>query len=205
MAERLDRSGLSYFWSLLKPLLMKGTGVFYVEGPDTDTAGVWTGTIPGLEEYSDGLTMIYVPAVAGVSGGVTLNLNGLGAVPCYYTGSSALTTHYAAGTPILFTYREGGWRRADYNSNTTYSAQTAALLTAGTNTSNRSIRADVFKAALKAVVTQSAGKVMVYDSAVGVGLNQGSENAGKFLAVGSDGNIELVPSPALPDATGVVF
>ena len=46
---------------------------------------------------------------------------------------------------------------------------------------------------------------MVYDAAVGVGLNQGSENAGKFLAVGSDGNIELVPSPALPDATGVEF
>ena len=29
MAERLDRSGLSYFWSLLKPLLMKGVGVFF--------------------------------------------------------------------------------------------------------------------------------------------------------------------------------
>ena len=32
MAERLDLSGLSHLWDSLKPFLMKGVGVFYVEG-----------------------------------------------------------------------------------------------------------------------------------------------------------------------------
>lgn len=137
MADRLDQTGLSYFWSLIKPMLMKGIGVFYVEGPSTDTVGVWTGTINGLTAYEDGLTVIYVPAVAGVSGGTTLNINNIGAVACYTTGTTALTTHYAEGTPILFTYQNGGWRRADYNSNTTYSTLTAAQITTGTATSAR--------------------------------------------------------------------
>ena len=95
--------------------------VYYVEGPLTDTTeGVWTGTISGLTAYYNGLTIIYVPAVAGVSGGTTLSLNGLTAVPCYTTGTTALTTHYPVGTPILFTYSDGAWRRADYNKDTTY-------------------------------------------------------------------------------------
>ena len=179
-----------------------GQNVFYVEGGSSDTAGVWTGTITGLTAYFNGLTILFRPTDAGGSSATSINLHGLGAVPCYTTGTSALTTHYAVGSVILFTYYDNAWRRADYNSNTTYSAQTAALLEAGANTSNRTIRADVFKAALKAVVTQSEGKVMVYDSAVGVGLNQGSENAGKLLAVGSDGNIELV---SLPRANGGEF
>ena len=202
MAERLDLSGLSHLWDSLKPFLMKGVGVFYVEGPDTDvTAGTWTGTVPGLTAYYDGLTVLYKPAVAGASE-TTLELNSLGAKVCYYTGSTKLTTQYSTDSVILLTYHDNGWRRADYNSNTTYSAQTAALLTAGTNTSNRTIRADVFKAALKAVITQDAGAVKVYDSAVGVALDQGAANAGKFLAVGTDG---IVTPVALPAANGGSF
>ena len=96
--------------------------VYYIEGPSTDTtAGTWTGTLDGLTAYYDGLTIVYVPAVAGKSSATYLNLNGLGAVQCYYTNTSALGTHYTAGTPVLFTYRQGFWRRADYDSNTTYS------------------------------------------------------------------------------------
>ena len=120
--------------------------IHYVEGPTTDTTpGTWTGTINGITELYDGLTIIYVPAVAGGSSTTTLNINGLGAKTCYYSNTSAMTTHYSVGTPILLTYRNNCWRRADYNSNTTYSAMSVAEMRAGTATSERSIRADYLK------------------------------------------------------------
>lgn len=88
----------------------------YIVGPDTDTtAGTWTGTYSGITEYNDGLTIIYVPKVAGAST-TTLNINNIGSKVCYYTGSSKLTTHYPAGTPILLTYSGGYWKHADYDS-----------------------------------------------------------------------------------------
>lgn len=119
--------------------------IHYVEGPTTDTtAGIWTGTINGITELYDGLTIIYVPAVAG-SSTTTLNINGLGAKTCYYNNTSTITTHYSVGTPILLTYRNNRWRRADYNNNTTYSAMSVAEMRAGTATSLRTIRADYLK------------------------------------------------------------
>ena len=88
-------------------------------GSSSDTvAGTWTGQHSEIGRYEDGLTIIYIPKVAGAST-TTLNINGLGAKTCYYSGNSKLITHYPAGTPILFTYYNDGWRRADYNSNTT--------------------------------------------------------------------------------------
>ena len=120
--------------------------IHYVEGPTTDTTpGTWTGTINGITELYNGLTIIYVPAVAGGSSTTTLNINGLGAKTCYYSNTSAMTTHYSVGTPILLTYRNNCWRRADYNSNTTYSAMSVAEMRTGTATSARSIRADYLK------------------------------------------------------------
>lgn len=106
----------------------------YIVGPSTDTtAGTWTGSYAGITAYTEGLTIIYVPAVAGAST-TTLNINELGAKTCYYTGTSKLTTHYAVGTPILLTYSGGGWKRADYYLNTYASAfcNTAAATSAKT-------------------------------------------------------------------------
>ena len=104
----------------------KKADIYYVPASDTDaTAGVWTGSLDGLSAYYDGLTIIFVPKVAGVTGGVTLNINSLGAVPCYLTDKGAiavLTTHYPVGTPIPFTYVDGKFIHADYsraNDNTT--------------------------------------------------------------------------------------
>ena len=119
--------------------------VYYVQGPSTDTtAGTWTGSITGLTAYYDGLTVLYVPAVAGASA-TTLNINSLGAKTCYTNNTSALTTHYSVGTPILLTYRDNAWRRADYNSNTTYSAMSVSEGTTGTATTSRTMRADYLK------------------------------------------------------------
>lgn len=86
-------------------------------GPSTDTtAGTWTGTTDAFTDYVDGLTIIYIPAVAGAST-TKLNINGKGAKTCYFSDTSKLTTHFAVGTPIMFTYYGGKWMRADYNSN----------------------------------------------------------------------------------------
>lgn len=104
----------------------KKADVYFVTAPDTDTtAGTWTGTLTGLTEYYDGLTIIFVPNVDGVSAGVTLNINDLGEIPCYLADQgniAKLTTHYPAGIPIPFTYINGKFIHADYsraNDNTT--------------------------------------------------------------------------------------
>lgn len=129
--------------------------VYYVQGPSTDTtAGTWTGSITGLTAYYNGLTILYVPAVAGASA-TTLNINNLGAKTCYFTNTSALTTHYSVGTPILFTYRDNAWRRADYDSNTTYSAMSVSEGTTGTATTSRTMRADYLKQIIAALPSAS--------------------------------------------------
>ena len=94
-----------------------GETLYYVVGSDSDAAGTWTGTNSAITSYYEGLTIIYVPKKAGAST-TTLNINGLGAVTCYYTNTSKLTTHFAINTPIILTYYNNGWRRADYDSNT---------------------------------------------------------------------------------------
>lgn len=94
-----------------------GETLYYVVGSDSDAAGTWTGTNSAITSYYEGLTIIYVPKKAGAST-TTLNINGLGAVTCYYTNTSKLTTHFAVNTPIILTYYNNGWRRADYDSNT---------------------------------------------------------------------------------------
>lgn len=96
-----------------------GENTYYVVGPDTDTtAGTWTGVCSDITSYYDGLTIIYVPHVAGAST-TKLNINGLGAIQCYLTDKgaiAALTTHYPIGTPIPFTYVNGKFIHADYSS-----------------------------------------------------------------------------------------
>lgn len=112
------RHGATTAWNGWTKLMESTQAIPYVVGPSTDTtAGTWTGTCAGVQAYVDGLTIIYVPAVAGAST-TTLNINGLGAKTCYYTNSSKLTTHFAVGTPIMLTYIGGAWKRADYDSNT---------------------------------------------------------------------------------------
>ena len=116
----------------IKNATLKNQVIYYVAGPATDTtAGTWTGTIPGVSAYYDGLSVLYVPAVAGAST-TKLSINGLGAKTCYYNNTSKLTTQYAVGTPILLTYIGGYWKRADYNSNTTYSAGNGLTLSGTT-------------------------------------------------------------------------
>ena len=91
----------------------KEEAIYYVEGSSGDTAGTWTGTLPGLSEYFQGLTIIYVPKVAGSANGCTLNINTIATKPCYVSEGTVMTTEFAAGTPILLTYMGNRWSRAD--------------------------------------------------------------------------------------------
>ena len=135
-------------------LTPKVQAIPYIVGPDSDaTAGTWTGTYEGITALTEGLTIVYVAHVAGAST-TTLNINGLGAKTCYWTGTSKMTTQYPAGTPILLTYHNNGWRRAD--ANTTYSAGTKALFDAGTNTSNRVWSASVLASAVAPIEHEHA-------------------------------------------------
>lgn len=102
-----------------------------VVGTQTAATGSWTG-VASLSSLKDKQQITYWLPYAG-SGDATLNLtlaNGTttGAIPCYYSGTTRLTTHYAAGNAIHLTYREnvtigtttiakGWWADANYNTN----------------------------------------------------------------------------------------
>ena len=129
LATNSNKNGLTWTslptkasWNYDDVYTKKTQAIPVIIGPSTDTtAGTWTGTTDAFSAYANGLTIIYVPAVAG-AGTTTLNINGLGAKTCHFTNTSKLTTHFAVGTPIMFTYYDGYWKRADYdsNSNTQY-------------------------------------------------------------------------------------
>lgn len=129
LATNSNKNGLTWVslptkssWNYDDVYTKKTQPIPVIVGPSTDTtAGTWTGTTDAFSAYANGLTIIYVPAVAGAST-TTLNINGLGAKTCHFTNTSKLTTHFAVGTPIMFTYYGGYWKRADYdsNSNTQY-------------------------------------------------------------------------------------
>lgn len=127
----LNINGISYDGSSAKdvdlfPLII---------GTQTASTGSWTGNASSISALTDGLTIRYWLPYSG-SGNATLNLtladgSTTGAVNCYYSGTSRLTTHYAAGNIITLTYRQGvsmsgssttytgWWADANYDSGNT--------------------------------------------------------------------------------------
>ena len=93
----------------------------FIQGTGS-TAGTWLGASDEISAYYTGLAILYKPSIAGAST-TTLNINSLGAKKCFRNNADSLTTHYPAGSVILFVYDEtlnssaGGWRAlADYDS-----------------------------------------------------------------------------------------
>lgn len=95
----------------------------------TSTATVFTVTVPGLTELTDG-TCIYIRNhVITSASGFTINVNGLGAKPCYnnMTNATRDTTVFNVAYSLIFIYDsslnsgDGGWwiyRGYDANTNT---------------------------------------------------------------------------------------
>lgn len=99
------------------------TGIYPVRGTQTASTNLWTGTISGVTELIDGLTIAYYLPFAGTTTAATLQLNFedngtySASVPIYYTGTTVLSNQYDAGSTIILTYweAENKWSRADYN------------------------------------------------------------------------------------------
>ena len=126
-------------------------GVYPVSGTQTSATHVWTGNIDVSSLY-DGLTIAYYLPYAGTTTEATLNLTlnnnqRTGAIPVYYTGTTANTTTYEAGSTIILTYWSAGsisisgtptstasWRRADCNINSSYMEKGVDYVTAGKDT-----------------------------------------------------------------------
>ena len=115
----------------------------YILGTHTIPEGAsanasWTGTTNKITSLEDGQQITYWLPVTSTSN-VTLNLTlenaetgestTTGAIPCYYSGTTRLSNHYAAGNAIRLTYREnvtigkttiarGWWADANYDTNT---------------------------------------------------------------------------------------
>lgn len=107
-----------------------------IVGTQTAATNDWTG-VAKFSSLTDGQQIVYWLPYAGTSSSATLNLTladgtETGAKNCYYTGTTRLTTHYAAGSMIRFVYKTnisiagssttytGWWADANYVGSDTY-------------------------------------------------------------------------------------
>ena len=105
----------------------------FITGTQTATTGSWTGVAP-FSELKDGQQINYWLPYNG-SGNATLNLtlstgSTTGAVNCYYSGTTRISTQYPGGNLIRLIYRKdvsingsstkytGWWADANYNTDT---------------------------------------------------------------------------------------
>lgn len=111
-------------------------GIPYGECDSTSTATAFTATVPGITELQDGTTMMLKNGVITSAANFTININNLGAKPCYNnmatgnditpTAPTRDTTIFNQNYTMLFVYSEdivdgGGWicyRGYDANTNT---------------------------------------------------------------------------------------
>ena len=101
----------------------------FAEVDNTSTATVFTATVPGITELKSGVCCMLRNGVVTSASGFTVNVNNLGAKPCYTNLAAATrdTTIFNVAYTMLFVYNEdlddgaGGWiiyRGYDANTNT---------------------------------------------------------------------------------------
>lgn len=108
--------------------VIKTTGIPFGICDDTSTATKFTVTVPGIYKLEDGVTCMVKNGVVTSASGFTLNVNGLGAKPCYTNLAAATrdTTIFNVAYTMLFVYDStrvsgGCWicyRGYDSNTNT---------------------------------------------------------------------------------------
>lgn len=103
--------------------------IHYGTVDSTSTATLFTATVEGITELYDGVTVMLHNGVVTSASGFTLNINGLGAKPCYnnMTNATRETTIFNSAYTMMFVYStsldsgNGGWwiyRGYDANTNT---------------------------------------------------------------------------------------
>lgn len=105
-----------------------------IVGTQTGTTASWTGNA-SFPQLKDGMQILYwLPTTSASNATLNLTLSGggtTGAIPCYYSGTTRIGTHYAAGNAIRLVYREnvtiggttiakGFWADANYDSGNNY-------------------------------------------------------------------------------------
>lgn len=143
MKEFLDKAGLQYFYNKIKPC--RDT-IHYVTNPSGTVGSTatdeynrtqWAGSVDGITTLYTGLTVLYKIPIAGVSRGVTLNINNLGEHPVVRNVTTSVSTSYAVDSILILVYDAdqvasvyvdntsteytGCWKIADLDTNTTYS------------------------------------------------------------------------------------
>lgn len=107
----------------------KAASIPFGEVDNTSTATVFTATVPGITELKSGVCCMLRNGVVTSASGFTVNVNNLGAKPCYTNLAAATrdTTIFNVAYTMLFVYNEdlddgaGGWiiyRGYDANTNT---------------------------------------------------------------------------------------
>ena len=134
----LDNAGLSRVWGKITTALsgkLDATGNAYRSASipmgqvdSTSTATAFTATVPGISELRDGVCMWLRNGVITSASGFTVNINNLGAKPCYSSlaAASRSTTIFNVNYTLLFVFNEdrvdGGCWDIVYgvDTNTTY-------------------------------------------------------------------------------------
>ncbi len=187
----------------------------------------WTFDI-GFAPSAGDMILIRVP-VAGVTSGVWMSVNnGTSYSPVATVSKTRLTTQYPVNALLLLMYEPGattttygtdetgapaGAGAADlvssrwtvvngYDANTTYSAMTVANMTAGTETTARTVSASNLKSGLQQILAVSSGDVQLYGSHLtGQVPAPSAGDNGKFLRVVGG----VWAAAAVNNANGVSF
>lgn len=107
---------------------LRASAIPYGQVDSTSTATAFTATVPGINVLKDGVCVLLKNGVVTSASGFTINVNGLGAKPCYTNLAAATrdTTIFNINYTMLFIYDEdrtsgGAWicyRGYDANTNT---------------------------------------------------------------------------------------
>ena len=140
----------------LASISVSGGGPEFVVGTQTATTAAWKGNV-SFTELKDGQQITYWLPYGG-SSNVTLDLTfpdgtTTGAIPCYYSQGTRLSTQYPAGNIIHLTYREnakyfsttiakGWWADANYNTDTYDRIRSGTIKVKENLTANRLIVGD---------------------------------------------------------------
>lgn len=121
MGKFLGEAGIAYLWGKVKALVggLKYAGANEAGGTadraasipfgqvdSTSTSTVFTATVDGVTELRDGVCVYLRNGVVGSASGFTLNINGLGAKPCYSSmdDDNREATLFTKGMTVLFVY-----------------------------------------------------------------------------------------------------